>query len=805
MTAPSPLAPAAPAGNATQTLITRLTVAFNRRRSYPVTHPLVQQAETQAFDMIVAALALRPTVAIGVGRDELLLDGEALENPGASARELAERLRQRGVGGVTFDRGTTVESLRSALSWLAPEAGEQPVKASELSIAGVTITPIAYGRLALGDNDQDGATDVNSIWRALASVALLAEVDDLGEDANRMDLSTAYTGGGAGKGKGGGKRRASGTGGTGAVGGDGEDESDSDGDGDGEADGTEGEADAEGGTGIRRGRRRVKFLRKDPDGSTRATDSEADDESDEDSFEEESDQDVSLIDAAPSDVAKAIDRRVTNEGYAKRVAFVLLRVADQVAHAPAAQRAELGERLRRVLGALKSGSLSAIIKSVGVGAQQRRFIASVIDALPVGAIVEWLERAASASGQELSHHLLRIVGKLSSRAYDSTVNVSRPVAETAFRGAAQELVRGWTLDDPNPVEHVALLDQISAFDHPQQSQSLEDTGAARLVQLALEIDVYGEDAEAATDELINAGRVADLVAWIDQAPGREAAQAIQHRLVSPAAIRSILLREPVDQTAARSLLAELQEPAANVLLDVLRDAGNRTIRRMVYDRLRDFGPAIAPLLTVRFDGAEWYFVRNLLALLRDLTRSSGEQSDAMVLFPYLDHSHEQVRLEALRLLVAEPLTRDAAVRRVLDDKSDRVIRVALEALSATDSPLARTTLSSELVHRLLRFIDVGTHGDELIARAVRALASAAPSAAMRDRLMGMVSRRTLLLRRLALVESSPIVVAALEVLTARYARDSRVAAVIGLAQRSSDRSIRDAVRPPSARSLAAVS
>jgi hypothetical protein len=793
MTAPTPLAPAAPAGNATQTLITRLTVAFNRRRSYPVTHPLVQQAETQAFDMIVAALAIRPTVAIGVGRDELLLDGEALQNAGASARELAERLRQRGVGGVTFDRHTTIESLRTALSWLAPEAGEKPVKASELEIPGVAISPIAYGRLALGDNDQDGATDVSSIWRALASVALLAEVDDLGDDAKRMDLDTEYTGGGSGNGRGSSTRRG--------EGGQGADSSD----GAADDDGNGGGADGEGGTGLRRGRRRVKFLRKDPDGTERPSVEESDDTSDDDAAEVDTGDDVSLIDAAPSDVAKAIDRRITNEGYAKRVAFVLLRVADQVAHAPAAQRAELGERLRRVLTALKSGSLSAIIKSVGVGAQQRRFIASVIDALPVGAIVEWLERAASASGQELSHHLLRIVGKLSSRAYDSTANVARPVAESAFRGAAQELVRGWTLDDPNPVEHVALLDQISAFDHPQQSQTLEDTGAARLVQLALEIDVFGEDTEAATDELIAAGRVADLVAWIAQANGTETALAMQGRLVSPAAIRSILLREPVDQTAARSLLAELQEPAANVLLDVLRDAGNRTIRRMVYDRLRDFGPAIAPLLTVRFDGAEWYFVRNLLALLRDLTRSSGEQSDAMVLFPYLDHTHEQVRLEALRLLVAEPLTRDAAVRRVLDDKSDRVIRVALEALSATDSPLARTTLASELVHRLLRFIDVGTHGDELIARAVRALASAAPSAAMRDRLLGMVSRRTLLLRRLALVDASPVVVAALEVLTVRYARDARVSAVIGLAQRSSDRSIRDAVRPPSARPLAAAS
>jgi uncharacterized membrane protein YgcG len=786
MTAPSPLAQSASAGSTTQTLVTRLTVAFNRRRAYPLTHPLVQQAETQAHEILTSVLSTRPTVALGVGRDELLVDDTPVENGGASPRELAERLRQRGVGCVTFDRSTSLESLRSALSWLAPEAGEKPVRADELSIPGVTIAPIAYGRLALGDGDQDSATDVNSIWRALASVALLAELDEVGDNAKLVDLDSKYEGAGRGTGGSaagadggptvkvrskaddatGDRRTARGGGGTGGAGGDGA----GDGGGEGSSTGAGGaEADDEGGHGG------VAI------------------------------DDVSLIDSSPADVAQAIDRRVGAEGYAKRVAFVLLRVADQVAQAPAAQRAELGERLRRVLTALKTGSLRAIIKSVGVGAQQRRFIASVIDALPVGAIVEWLERAATASGQELSHHLLRIVGKLSSRAYDQSATATRPAAESAFRGAAQELVRGWTLDDPNPVEHVALLDQISAFDQFHQSRPLEDTGAARLVQLALEVDIYGEDAEAATDELIATGHIGELLAWIATAPGTTAAQAMQERLVSPAAVRSILLRESIDQSAARALLSSLGEAATSVLLDVLRDSGNRTTRRLVYDRLREFGPAIIPMLTARFDGAEWYFVRNLLALLRDIGRGSGDQSDATVLFPYLDHTHEQVRLEALRLLVAEPLTRDAAVRRVLDDRSVRVIRVALEALSATDSPSSRSTLAPELVQRLVRFIEARVHDPELVARAVRALVGAAATGAMRDRLLGMVSRKTFVLRRLALVDPSPVVIAALEVLSLRYAKDAKVGAVIRLAMRASDRQLRDAVRANPHPPLAAAS
>ena len=509
-----------------------------------------------------------------------------------------------------------------------------------------------------------------------------------------------------------------------------------------------------------------------------------------------------LGDAEPVAVAGAIERRLPHEGYARRVAFVLLRVADQVAHAPPSQRAVLGERLRGVLGALRASSVGTIIKSTGVGADQRRFISQMIDALPVGAIIEWLETAAQANGQDLSHHLLRLLAKLSTR---TQVADAPPDAAGSFRETARDLVRGWALDDPNPTANVSLLDQISRFDGTRVVQELPDSGAGRILQMALEVDEFGEDAQDAAHQLLGEGRTAELLQWAAEAPGRAAAAALHALVVSPAALKATLLREPLDQGVARTLLASLDASAVDALLDVLCDAKGRTTRRLVYDRLREYGPSLAPQLTRRLNGAPWYFVRNLLALMRDTSISDGGASDVAgtTLFRFLDHQHEQVRVEALRLLVAEPSARDQAIRHALDDASERVVRVAIELVGTEEGPERRGALAPELVQRLLRFIEAGEHAEDLRAGAVRALADAAPGIVVRDPLLSIATRRTLVLRRLVLVEARPLVLAALEVLATRYARDARTAPVLTLASRHHDPRIRNTVKDAALRASAA--
>lgn len=749
-------------------LLTRLTVAFSRRRAYPESHPLVRTAETQAHEALAAVLACRVRLALSVGKDELLVDEEPAPFGDGVARDLAERLRQRGIGSLTFDRAVTPESLYAAIAWLAIE----PVVADDGSVtkveppplAGVTITRIAYGRLALGNEQSADHAGIAAIWRVLATMALLDE-----EDASRTIAGNSLVSDSG---------RASGHAAGGAH------------DGTGRAEREASHSESSSGLNGANKHRPGNAVGQSGDVAARAANAAVTPtgNGDEDATDGEVD---SLGDTEPGEVGGAIERRMSREGYARRVAFVLLRVADQVSQAPAAQRAALGERLRSVLGALSHSSIGNIIKSVGVGADQRRFVSQVIDALPVGAIIEWLETAAQVTGQDLSHHLLRLMAKLSTRAQDAAASSG---AETAFRDAARDLVAGWTLDDPNPGEHVSLLDEIARFETSRVTQSLPDAGAVRIVQIALEVDEFGEDAQDAAQQLLAAGRVSELMQWITEAPGGKAAAALQTLVFSPAAIKATLLREPLDQAMARALLASLDDSACETLLDVLSDAESRSTRRLVYDRLREYGPSLTAHLIGRLDGAPWYFVRNLLTLMRDTAAlDAGTDVTGSTLFRFLSHQHEQVRVEALRLLVSDPASREPAIRHALDDRSERVVRVVIDLLGSDEVRERRATLASDLVQRLLRFIGSGDRDEELRARAVRALTDAAPSILVRDPLLAISSRRTLVFRRLVLAEARPVVLAALEVLAARYAADAKVAAVLSLAVRHPDARVRGVI------------
>ena len=707
--------------------LSRLAVAFGRRRAYPEAHPLVRSAEVQAFESLSAVVAEQSRLSLSVGSAELLVDDGPAPAIGGVAHDLAERLRHRGVASLTFESTVTADALSKAIAWLAVE----PAASSDAAIdsryvpdlRGVVIRRIEYGRLALGDEHSAESSASAEIWRALAAVV---DDEDLTSDGDvHRDRSVRHS-----------REGGRGSGGT---------------------------ADA----------------LSEPSSASASDD--------------ESDSSTGLFDDAElTEVAGAIERRMARDGYARRVAFVLLRVADQVAQAPASHRAALGERLRTVLGSLQSSSVGAIIKSVGVGADQRRFMSQVIDALPVGAVIEWLESAARSTDQNMSHQLLRLLAKLSTRAQDAH---AAPGAERSFRDAAHELVQGWTLDNPNPSTHTSLLDSISRAAPMRIAGASLETDAPRLVQIALEIDVFGEDAVDAAQELIAGGHVSQLLTWAAETPNTAAAKALRALVWSPAAIRATLLRDPLDQAEARALLSSLDHSSSETLLDVLRDAESRSTRRLVYDRVREFGPSISTQLIQRLDGAPWYFIRNLLALLRDTSPTHGAAADVAgaTLLRFLSHQQEQVRSEALRLLAVDPSTRDRAIRQALDDRSERVVRVAIEMLMSDDEAAPRHAMSLTLAQHLLQFVAAGTQDDELLGRAVRALADAPVTAAVRDPLLALASRRTMLFRRLVLLDAKPVVVAALEVLAERYASDPKVTPLLTLAASHQDSRIRGAV------------
>jgi len=112
-------------------------------------------------------------------------------------------------------------------------------------------------------------------------------------------------------------------------------------------------------------------------------------------------------------------------------------------------------------------------------------------------------------------------------------------------------------------------------------------------------------------------------------------------------------------------------------------------------------------------------------------------------------------------------------------------------------------VTPEVEARLLRLIDNAAHPEELLSRAVSALVDASPSMSVRDRLLAIATRRTLVLRRMVLADPQPLVIAALEVLAARYAKDSKVIEALKLAAAHTDSRVREAVKRTNQRTRAA--
>ncbi len=463
----------------------------------------------------------------------------------------------------------------------------------------------------------------------------------------------------------------------------------------------------------------------------------------------------------------------------RRTAIALVDFTAQGMAAAPEGRAFIGDQLLHVLKTLDMSSFGPIIRSLGDRDMQGGLITQVVGLLPAAAVVQWLQVAAQSQEQQLSHHMLRLMSKLSG--FADVTKTAR--ADTVFRCAAQELVQGWTLEDPNPAEHVALPDRIAIHERSRRSDTRAEHSAtidsARLVQMAVEVEGFGEDACAAANALVDAGRIADLISWADSATSTTSAAWLTGIATGVPAIRRLLLTEPVDRLEARSMLERLDLSAADTLIDVLEAAEARGTRMIVRQRLSEFGDAITPNLLARLDTAPWYLVRNILTLLHEISVAhSGSSAGMASLVSLLDHAQVQVRTEAFRLLMLDGHARDTTIRRALRDENERMVILALQAIAEPGD--GAPALDASLASELMAMVDAGKQNATVRARVIRTLAEIR-SDAVRDWLLAQVVRRSRLLRRVSLADPTPTAVAALQVLHRMYATDPTVTPILALA------------------------
>lgn len=710
-----------------KTLLTRLSVAISRRRTYSASHPMAVQSELALANELLPKLAHVRTLVLGVSDRELMVNGALPEKAGPIARDLAERLHRRGIGAITFQQGATIEGLRSLLDWIMQAPG--PDESEPPGNPGVGIKRLAYDMLVMADPEAV-QREVSSIWRELVHAAVSG-----GRSAGQMrgSLSAGFV---------------------------------------------------EGEISLEELGRSIKAVATEPDAAT-------------------------------------------------GIAAVLESVAMRVAHSSRVVRESLSQKLRDLFAQLGPAPIQALVKALGNGHDQKRFISTMCDALPVEVMVGWLQVASEATGQDLSPHLLRILTRLSTYAEEAAKGLNLAVAEEArqvVRDAARDLVQAWDPDDPNPDEHRALLDQIAALDAARwlSSESVMaseelpgvTTEAARLVQMACEIDVPSLDAISAVGTLVENGESMAVMSWLRAAPGTKAAARLRDELLAPQAVRVTLLADPCDAQAAEALLAQLGSDHVPLLLDILQAATSGTARRLTYRRLRDEGPALYGELARRLhEPNEWYVIRNLLSLLRDVggrQRAAGGSPVLPDLNSFQSHPQPRVRLEALRLLARSSGTIEPAIARALSDDDPDVVTAAVEAthsLVSGNMPRRSTDAADEdqlygdsvsvqehsaskaagaadlILSRatavgLMRSVDADKVNENTAVLAIGCLRHA-QGPTVCSWLVQCASVRTSFLHRLRLAPLRPRVLAALNLLREQYSDDSTARRLITLADRHS--------------------
>jgi len=668
-----------------------LSIALHKHAMYPEGHPSLAPAAAGVTRRAEHLFEERATLALGVARQQLVIEGVATDPKNPLLSELAGRLHRHHLGAVTFHRGLRVTEVVDVLKTLAAEAERtgQPLGlgAPEQLRAWdhVRLHPITYERLELlQEDDQAGALDDKGakerglrgaqLWVGLARAALTA--DALASD----------------------------------------------------------------------------------DGPPPATE--------------------------PSMIAKAIDEHPKSAAYDQVIVGYLLQIADELKHAGGAEAAALRRRTSKLVGALQPGTLRRLIEMGGDNAQRTKFAIDATHGLAVDAVLEIVRAMADASHRTVSDPLVRMLSKLAKHAEQGTAEV-RPQADEALREQVRGLLRGWTLEDPNPEAYGTALHRMAAAAPLTGARSVWQQTAEplRIVQTALETGVLGFGAWRAIERLVAEHHVGDLVDLLAVSPSSPDLGPLWTRITSPDVVRELAATEPPDFATLDRVLPRLAVDGFEPLLDALGLSESRTTRRGLLDRLtrapRELGPVIATRLTREIP---WYVTRNLLLILDGLPALP----DGFRAAAFIAHEDARVRREALKVSLKVPAEREPALLGALRDADPRMVRVALSA-ALEDCPPSALQPITQIVHDQ-------TVASELRVLAIKVLGRVRNVAAL-TALLETVDGGKNWLGRPRLATRSLELLAALMALAAGWRNDGRASALLALAAASADPDIRNAAVP----------
>ena len=169
-------------------LARRFAAALRGCQLYASDHPLQQQNVDQLLETLVRPHAGRPSVALGVVGDQIVVADTPLLRVASNLAELLRRLKSSGIERVGFDQGVTRKELDDFISAVATLTQDRNAKADALP----EFPHINVGRIA-GETEATGiARDIIAIKRLYDDASRSAE--DIYESARvdgRPELAVA--------------------------------------------------------------------------------------------------------------------------------------------------------------------------------------------------------------------------------------------------------------------------------------------------------------------------------------------------------------------------------------------------------------------------------------------------------------------------------------------------------------------------------------------------------------------------------------------------------------------------------------
>ena len=102
--------------------LVQLSIAMHKHAIYPPTHPMLSGAVDGVIARLSEMFGTRPTLSLGVARNQLVIEGIATDPDNPLLRELAQRLHRHHLGAVKFSLGVTSDQIADFLSTVAVDA-----------------------------------------------------------------------------------------------------------------------------------------------------------------------------------------------------------------------------------------------------------------------------------------------------------------------------------------------------------------------------------------------------------------------------------------------------------------------------------------------------------------------------------------------------------------------------------------------------------------------------------------------------------------------------------------------------------